>query len=126
MKVDRLKQRDAYLEVRRRLNETPEDDDSTGDTFSRIELDHVIQKLKKSSVDEDKIYPCMIKNLSDKGLDKLLSIINRSWTERRKRIAKAVIIPILKDGKPPSEIKKLQCGVFAALCLQGHGEPRHH
>ena len=33
VKVNRLKQRDAYLEVRRRLNETPEDEDSTGDTF---------------------------------------------------------------------------------------------
>ena len=108
VKVDRLKQREAYLEVRRRLNETPEDDYSTGDTFSMIELDYVIQKMKKSAAGEDKIHPCMIKNLSGEGIDKLLSIINRSWTEGRTpgEWRKVVVIPIFKNGKPPSELKK--------------------
>ena len=52
--------------------------------------------------------PEFIKSLGPKAIDTLLLIYNKYWTSKMSLTAdwtKAVIIPILKPGKPTEEIE---------------------
>ena len=74
--------------------------------FHSEELTAVVRSMKKSAAGQDKISPEMIKNLPEAALQKLLNIINKSWSQGRipGSWRNAVIVPLLKNGKPASQI----------------------
>jgi ribonuclease HI len=75
--------------------------------FTMSELKRALKKIKaKSAPGPDLITNQMLKHLPPRGLEVLLDLLNQSWTTATcpSMWKKAVIIPILKAGKPAGKI----------------------
>ena len=95
--------------MRKHLRDAPtgrEEDEE----FSLEELNEVLTGMKNSAPGEDQVHPTALKHLPTTGKLALLNLINRSWTEGRipGKWKKAIIVPILKKGKPASEVKSFR------------------
>ena len=75
------------------------------------ELKRAIAKLRaKGAAGPDDIPPSFLKALGDKALQTLLDIFNSSFhlAECPQIWKNAIIIPLLKSGKPPGELKSFR------------------
>ena len=74
--------------------------------FTQSELDTAIQKTKNNTAPgPDKIHPEFIKHLGPKARNALLKFYNSIWnTSIPANWKKAIIIPVLKPGKPADNI----------------------
>ena len=75
--------------------------------FTLAELEIAMEKMKeRKAPDEDGIAPEMVKNMGAFAKIKLLQLFNRSWErgEIPKNWKTAIIIPILKKGKPAKDL----------------------
>ena len=96
--------------VRRRLrNLGPETDDLPEcQPFSEVELRRALQQMRgKAAEGEDGISPSFLKHLGERGMGCLLEVLNESWETGYcpQSWRTAVIVPLLKSGKPASEIE---------------------
>ena len=105
VQITREDSKEAYLPTRESLKETSEGE--LGDSFTEDELARALQKMKNGAAGPDGVVPQMIKHLPENCILFLLRVFNESL-----RLGKvldcwkrAVIVPILKNGKPPSQIK---------------------
>jgi len=77
--------------------------------FTMEELKEATKNISdKKQPGPDKIFPEFIKNLGSKATDTLLLACNKFWTSKMSLPAdwtKAIIIPILKPGKPTEEME---------------------
>ena len=105
--IPRTDEKDAYMAYRGGLKTEDEDMDKP---FTRLDLNTVLGKTKASAPGLDGLHPLMLINLPEEGKDRLLHLINRSWTEGRVPSSwkLACIIPILKKDKPVDEIKSFR------------------
>ena len=109
-KVSRLKftkpERRYHLRLKRLLNTNNKDDSEVPD-FTMAELKAAIGKMKrKGAPGPDDIPPSFLKELGPVALTELLTICNQSLHEADcpQQWRNAIIIPLLKATKPPSEI----------------------
>jgi len=96
-------------ELKRAMVNTPvrEEDKECCKPFSTEELMSAIKTMKgKGAPGPDDIPPSFIKNLGPKALQELLEICNESFLTGEVPTAwkRAIIIPLLKSGKPASQI----------------------
>ena len=107
VQIPRTDEKDAYMPYRGGLKTEVEDMDKP---ITRLDLNTVLGKTKASAPGLDGVHPLMLINLPDEGKDRLLHLINRSWTEGRVPSSwkLACIIPILKKDKPVDEIKSFR------------------
>ena len=99
-------QQQIYGDLKKRLN-APSTDDQSCSKFTMRELTSAINKMKrKGAAGPDNISPTFLKVLGLIALQELLAIFNESFKHADcPRIWHvAVIIPILKAGKPASEV----------------------
>lgn len=92
--------------IRRNLSSPTVEDSSTAD-FNNTELKLAIKSMKaKGAPGRDGIHPRFIKALGLTSQKFLLEIFNESWRTNTcpAKWREAIIIPILKKGKPPSKI----------------------
>ena len=92
---------------RKRLDNLSDQDLEEIPPFTMAELKRAIKKMKpKGAPGPDNIPPSFLKNLGVKALEKLLSIFNRSLSqgELPQIWRNAIIIPLLKQGKPASSL----------------------
>ncbi|KAI5720833.1 hypothetical protein M8J77_012264 [Diaphorina citri] len=84
---------------------------SVSDSFTKIftlaELNQAISKLKsKSTPGPDKIHPEFLKHMGNTTKLKVLSFFNLVWKKTvPAEWKKAIIVPILKDGKPEESVE---------------------
>ena len=71
------------------------------DSFSMEELKRALMKKKNTSPGHDGISYDMLKHLDQESLEKVLKLINRSWTAGKVPTSwqHATVVPILKPGK---------------------------
>jgi hypothetical protein len=72
--------------------------------FRREELEEALRGMKsKGAPGEDEVSPRLLQALGENGKGAMLRILNRSWTDGEcpQSWRDAVIIPLLKSGKPP-------------------------
>ena len=100
-KEDRLKKT-----IRHTLN-APRADEQCCQPFSTVELSQAIESMKtKGAPGKDQIAPRFLKALGPNAIDLLLNIINESWSTGISPFSwrEAIIVPLLKKGKPASDI----------------------
>ena len=104
--VERKVNRDMRIEMTRAGREAgPVGQESA--EFSLGELKAVLRTTKgKGAAGPDEIHPLFLKNLKDGALNFVLGIFNDSWVKGYcpQSWKNAVIVPILKPGKPAGEI----------------------
>ena len=91
----------------RKLLNSPRADEECCKPFSSTELSQAIKSMKsKGAPGKDKIEARFLKSLGEKALELLLSIFNDSWKNGSCPSCwrEAIIVPLLKKGKPASEI----------------------
>ncbi|GBM15893.1 RNA-directed DNA polymerase from mobile element jockey [Araneus ventricosus] len=87
--------------------------------FTFFELNRCLSEIHKTSPGPDNISYLMIQNLSDKSLHNLLFLYNRIWREHSFPSCwqQAIIIPILKPGKEPSNPRNYRpIALTSCLC----------
>ena len=102
-------ERDTNRELKQRLS-APANSPPPA-KFSMRELKRSIAKLKaKGAAGPDDIPPSFLKALGDKALQTLLDIFNSSFhlADCPQIWKNAIIIPLLKSGKPPGELKSFR------------------
>jgi ribonuclease HI len=74
--------------------------------FTEMELRIALQKSSGKAAGPNGITPWMLQKLPEEGFKALLQLCNRSWTkaESPSQWRLAIILPLLKAGKPPEEI----------------------
>ena len=113
--VTREDYKEAYLATREGLKGTSEGE--LGENFTQGELARALLKIKNGAAGPDGVVPEMIKHLPENSIMFLLRIFNESLRQGKvlDYWKSAVIEPILKNGKPPSEIKSFR--TFSLPCL---------
>ena len=102
-------ERDTNRELKKRLSAAPSAQPPP--KFHMRELRRAIAKMKtKGAAGPDDIPPSFLKALKEKALQTLLDIFNSSFDLANcPQIWKnAIIIPLLKSGKPPGELKSFR------------------
>ena len=110
--------RDTNRQFKKRIK-VPSVDDESCSPLLMSELQSVIKKMKgKGTADPDNIPPSFLKPLGPLAHQELLSIFSSSFSladcPRVWRVA--TIIPLLKAGKPPSEIVSF-CPISLTSCV---------
>ena len=98
--------RDTNRELKKRLSNAPPD--ASTPKFNMRELRRAISKMKaKGAAGPDDIPPSFLKALGPKALSNLLDIFNSSFhlADCPQVWKNAIIIPLLKSGKPAGELK---------------------
>ena len=95
--IPREDQKAAYTSYRKASKQEHPELDAL---FTRRELNEVLCHTKPTAAGPDGIHPLMLRNLPEEGKERLLRLINRSWTEGRvpAQWKTACIIPILKKN----------------------------
>ena len=103
------KERDTNRELKQRLSAGTSNPPPA--EFSMRELKRAIAKLRtKGAAGPDDIPPSFLKALGDTALQTLLDIFNSSFhlADCPQIWKNAIIIPLLKSGKPPGELKSFR------------------
>ena len=107
-------------DLKKRLD-APSTDNESCSKFTMRELTSAINKMKhKGAAGPDSIPPTLLKALGPMALQELLAIFNESFrhAESPRIWCIAVIIPILKTGKPASEVTSYRPISLNILCRQ--------
>ena len=105
VRIPREAQKTAYTAVRKAIKKNPTT--PLDEPFSSAELHEALRQTKLKCPGEDQVHPLLLKSLPEEGKAALLQILNRSWLEGKvpSQWRRALIIPVLKKRKPPTEIK---------------------
>ena len=91
----------------KKIVNAPSVDNSSTQSFSASELNKAIRSMRKNgAAGPDEITPAFIKAFGPKAREELLELFNLSWDQGvcPQEWKNATIIPLLKTGKPASEI----------------------
>ena len=91
----------------KKIVNAPSVDNSSTQSFSASELNKAIRSMRKNgAAGPDEITPAFIKAFGPKAREELLALFNLSWDQGvcPQEWKNATIIPLLKTGKPASEI----------------------
>ena len=107
VRIPRADAKEAYLAVRSHLRQPTDQEDPLGSDFSYQELQSALRRSGGKAPGPDMVHPLQLRKLPPSGKRALLQIINPTWRDGWIPASwrRATIIPILKRGKGPENIK---------------------
>ena len=109
----------SRIRLAKRTVNSPSADDSTTADFSIVDLNRALKKMTNcGAAGSDEVPPTFLKNLGTNAMTELLRVFNMSFREAvvPQVWLNAVIIPLLKSGKPASSIESYR-SVSLTSCI---------